>query len=107
MAHDAGFETSPGEMGAQFQKMQQELATAQQELANETVEVTAGGGAVRIEMSGTQEIRKVTISQELMKENDPGTLEDLIALAVNQAIHESQVMAARRLGPIQNLIDLP
>ncbi len=90
-------------MMAQLQKMQEELARAQEELAEEMVEVTAGGGAVRVVMSGTQQCRQVEISPELLQAGDHEMVQDLVQLAVNQAIHESQVLAARRLGPLSNM----
>jgi DNA-binding YbaB/EbfC family protein len=87
-------------MMAQLQKMQQQLEQAQEELADEMVEVTTGGGAVRIKMSGTQRCHQVTIDPALLEEADAEMLQDLVLLAVNQAIHESQVVAARKLGPL-------
>lgn len=87
-------------MLAQVQRMQAELDQAQQELAEETVEASAGGGGVRIVMTGTQECRTVTIAPELMTAGDIGMLQDLVLLAVNQAIKDSQLLAARRLSPL-------
>lgn len=87
-------------MLAQVQRMQAELEQAQQELAEETVEASAGGGGVRIVMTGTQECRTVTIAPELMTAGDIGMLQDLVLLAVNQAIKDSQLLAARRLSPL-------
>lgn len=91
-----------GEAGlmAQLQQMQDQLQQAQQELADETVEVTTGGGSVRIVMNGTQECHQVVIDPKLLEDGDVEMLQDLVLLAVNQAIHESQVLAARRLGPL-------
>lgn len=89
---------------AQLQKAQEELERAKEELAKEMVEVTAGGGAVKIVMSGTQRVHKVEIDPALIAEGDVQMIQDLILLAVNQAIHESQVVAARRLGPITNVL---
>lgn len=92
------------EMGAgwmaQIQQLQQQLEKTKEELAKETVEAGAGGGAVKVIMSGTQECQSVEIAPHLLEEGDVEMLQDLIMLAVNQAIHDSQVMAARRLGPL-------
>ncbi|MFP3854166.1 MAG: YbaB/EbfC family nucleoid-associated protein [Anaerolineales bacterium] len=90
----------PKGMMDQLQKMQKQLEEAQEQLAEEMVEVTTGGGAVRIKMSGTQQCHQVTIDPELLAEGDAEMLQDLILLAINQAIHESQVVAARKLGPL-------
>jgi DNA-binding YbaB/EbfC family protein len=91
-----------GEQGmmAQLQKMQQELAKAQSDLDEQTIEASAGGGAVKVVMSGTQECRSVTIAPSLLESGDASMLQDLVLLAVNQAIQDSQLLAARRLGPL-------
>jgi DNA-binding YbaB/EbfC family protein len=87
-------------MMAQLQKMQQELAKAQSDLAEQTIEASAGGGAVKVVMSGTQECQSVTIAPSLLESGDASMLQDLVLLAVNQAIQDSQLLAARRLGPL-------
>jgi DNA-binding YbaB/EbfC family protein len=84
----------------QLQKMQGNLLRAQEELKTEMVEASAGGGAVRIVMSGTQVCQEVTIDPGLLEAGDAEMLQDLVMLAVNQAIHDSQAMAARKLGPL-------
>jgi DNA-binding YbaB/EbfC family protein len=99
--------TGPGNMMAKMQELQQQLMQTQEELAQETVEASAGGAAVRVIMSGTQECRQVIIDETLLQEGDVGMLQDLILLAVNQAIHDSQALAARRLGPLTGGLGLP
>lgn len=94
-------------MMAQIQKLQDELERAQTELADEVIVASAGGGAVKVTMSGTQECRAVEISASLMEEGDTEMLQDLVMLAVNQAIQDSQVMAARHLGPLAGGMGLP
>ncbi|NIS78865.1 MAG: YbaB/EbfC family nucleoid-associated protein [Anaerolineales bacterium] len=94
-------------MMSQFERLQEELSRAQAELAEETVEASAGGGAVRVVMSGTQECREVHVAHHLILERDVEMLQDLILLAVNQAIHDSQVLAARRLDPLTGGLGLP
>jgi hypothetical protein len=96
-----------GGMMAQLQRMQEELQRTQQELAEEQVEATAGGGAVKVVMSGTQECQGVVIDPSLLAENDVEMLQDLIMLAVNQAIHNSQALAAQRLGPLTGGMSIP
>lgn len=90
----------PGGMREQLKRMEEQLQQAQRALADEMVEVTTGGGAVRIKMSGTQECHQVSIDPDLLVEADAEMLQDLLLLAINQAIHESQVVAARKLGPL-------
>lgn len=87
-------------MLSQFQRLQEQLTQAQEELAQETIEASAGGGAVRVVMSGTQECQQVTIAPDLIDEGDIEMLQDLVLLAINQALHDSRVLAARRLGPL-------
>jgi nucleoid-associated protein EbfC len=80
--------------------MQAELAQAQADLADQTIEASAGGGAVKVVMTGTQECRSITIDPGLMQSGDASMVQDLVLLAVNQAIRDSQLLAARRLGPL-------
>lgn len=90
----------PGGMMAQLQKMQQQLAEAQAKLAEETVTATAGGGAIKVVMTGDQKCRSVEISPELLNEADAEMLQDLVLSAVNLALEQSRELAAQRLGPL-------
>ena len=87
----------------QVQKMQQEMQEAQEALEHETVEVSAGGGAVTIVITGHQRIQAIDTEDEEWLTD----LQDLLTVAVNQAIEQSQVMAAERMeaitGPLQNM----
>ncbi len=87
-------------MMAQVQELQEKLVQAQEDLADLTVDVSTGGGAVRLVMSGTQECREVTIDADLLEAGDVEMVQDLILLAINQAVQESQALAAKRLGPL-------
>ncbi len=93
---------STGSMGMmqQLQKLQEQMEIAQAQLAEETVTVTAGGGAVSITMTGNQNCRAVTIDAELLKDGDVEMLQDLILAAFNGALEKSRQMAADRLGPL-------
>ena len=97
-----GKASRPGgkDLMSQMQNLQDRLMKAQNDLATEMVEASAGGGAVTVRMSGTQECHQVVIDPSLFESGDVEMLQDLLMLAVNQAIHDSQVMAARRLGPL-------
>ncbi|MEJ2550240.1 MAG: YbaB/EbfC family nucleoid-associated protein [Anaerolineales bacterium] len=90
-----------------FKQLQERLEQTQAELAEETVEASAGGGAVRIVMSGTQQCRAVHISPELFEEADVEMLQELVMLAVNQAVQDSQVLASNKLGPLTGGLGLP
>lgn len=94
-------------MMAQIQKLQEELQQAQAELADEVVTASAGGGAVKVIMTGTQECRGVEIASNLIQDGDLEMIQDLVMLAVNQAIQDSQVLAARRLGPLTGGMGIP
>ena len=93
----------PGNPGAmrQLQKMQEDLAKAQEALAEETVEVEAGGGAIKVVITGDQHVKSVTIKPEALDTGDPewaNDLQDLLVVAVNQAIEKSQALAAERMN---------
>jgi DNA-binding YbaB/EbfC family protein len=88
------------DLNAQMKQLQNQLVQAQADLARDNVEASAGGGAIRIVMSGTQECQSVRIDPSLMQAADVEMLQDLVLLAVNQAIHDSQALAARKLGPL-------
>ena len=79
----------------QAQELQAKLAKAQQELSNTTVEVSSGGGAVKVTIDGQQNIQSVKISPEVINPDDVELLEDLVLTAVREAIAKSQELAAK------------
>jgi DNA-binding YbaB/EbfC family protein len=87
-------------MMMQLQKMQQQLAEAQAKLAEETVSATAGGGAIKVTMTGDQKCKSVEISADLLKDADAEMLQDLVLSAVNLALDQSRELASQRLGPL-------
>jgi nucleoid-associated protein EbfC len=91
----------------QAQQLQAKLIKAQQELAEATTEVTAGGGAMKIVIDGKQQIRSVTISPEVISSGDVEMLQDLIMAGVNEAINKSQEMASERLGKLTGGLNIP
>jgi DNA-binding YbaB/EbfC family protein len=82
----------------QVQQMQAEMAKAQEELANETVEASAGGGMVTVKATGALEIVDVKIASEAIDPDDPELLSDMVVAAVNEAIRSAQSLAESRLG---------
>lgn len=102
MAKGKGRGSTPSMRGMmeQVQRMQEEMERAQEALGDEVVEASAGGGAVKIVMSGTQECKGVFIDPDLAQESDVDMLQDLVMLAINQAIQDSQQLAANKLGPL-------
>ena len=87
-------------MMKQVQQMQAEMAKAQEELKHESVEASAGGGMVKVTMSGDMNLREITISPEAIDPDDPELLQDMVTAAVNEAIRAAQELAASKLGPL-------
>ncbi len=96
-----------GGMMQQIQKMQQDMMKAQQELENETLEVSAGGGAITVVITGHQRIQSITVKPEVVNPEDVEMLQDLLVAAINQAIEKSQAMAAERLEGLTGGLNLP
>ena len=97
---------NPANMMAQMQKMQQDMAVAQDALADETITVTAGGGAISIEITGHQRVEAITLNPEVVDPEDVEMLQDMLVAAVNQAIEQSQAMAAQRMEGLTGGLDL-
>ena len=91
---------NPTNMLAQVQKMQQDMATAQEALADEVITVTAGGGVISIDVTGHQRIQKIEIDAELIDPEEKEMLQDMLVAAVNAAIEQSQTMAAEKMEGI-------
>lgn len=91
---------------AQAQKMQQQLAEAQQELATKTFEGTAGGGMVTATVTGAQELVAISISPEVIDPEDVEMLEDLVVAAVRQAFEAAATAASDQLGGLTGGLDL-
>ena len=92
-----------GGMMQQLQKMQQDMEKAQVELESETVEVSVGGGALTIVITGHQRIQSININPDIIDVEDEDwatDLQDLLVAAVNQAIEQSQTMAAEKMENI-------
>jgi DNA-binding YbaB/EbfC family protein len=82
----------------QMQQMQAEVAKAQEELAGETVEATAGGGMVTVKATGALEIVEIKIDPKAIDPDDPELLADMIQAAANEAIRSAQALQEQRLG---------
>jgi DNA-binding YbaB/EbfC family protein len=92
----------PGGMGMmnQLQKLQEQLAQAQAQLAEETVSASAGGGAVEVTVTGDQRCTAIKIDPDVLQDADVEMLQDLFLTAFNAALDKSREMAAQRLGPL-------
>jgi DNA-binding YbaB/EbfC family protein len=82
----------------QAQQMQTEMAKAQEELAGETVESSAGGGLVRVTATGAGDITAIKIDPKAIDPDDPELLEDMVLAAVTEALRSSQALAQSKLG---------
>ncbi|HLT97808.1 MAG TPA: YbaB/EbfC family nucleoid-associated protein [Acidimicrobiia bacterium] len=90
----------------QAQKMQEQLAAAQQELASRTFEGTAGGGVVTATVSGNQELISVAIDPSVVDPDDVEMLQDLVVAAVNQGMKAAAEAAGDQLGGLAGGLDL-
>ena len=87
----------------QAQQMQTEMTEAQDKLKDEVVDASAGGGMVKVKMSGDLRLLEVTIDPEAIDPEDPELLSDMVVAAVNEAIRSAQELAANRMGGIAGL----
>ena len=87
-------------MMQQIQRMQKQMEEAQAKLAEATVSATAGGGAIKVTMTGDQKCKYVEISPEFLKDADAELLQDMVLSAVNLALDESRALQEKMMGPI-------
>jgi len=91
----------------QAQQMQSQLAKAQEELETETVEASAGGGAVKVIATGKQTIASIVIDPAAVDPDDVDILQDMVLAAINEALNKSQELVQERLGAITGGFKLP
>jgi DNA-binding YbaB/EbfC family protein len=94
------------QMLAQVQRMQQQMAAAQEQLKGEVVEATAGGGMVSVQVSGDLEVKAIRIDPAAVDPQDPEILADMLVAAVNEALRMAQELAASKLGAAGGGLDL-
>ena len=99
-----GFNRAPAMGGnpmmAQLQKLQAQMALAQEQLAVETITASAGGGAIKITMTGDQKCKSVEIDPDFLKDSDAEMLSDMVLTAVNMALEQSKDLQEKRMGPL-------
>lgn len=88
----------------QAQKMQQDMAKAQEELAETEVEAEAGGGMVKVVMGGDRKVSSITIKPECVDPDDVEMLEDLVLAAINEAQNEVDKLTQEIMGPYSNML---
>jgi DNA-binding YbaB/EbfC family protein len=96
-----------GDLQKMAREMQANMAKAQEDLAAATVEGTAGGGAVVVVLTGTQDIKSVKIQKDAVDPNDVETLQDLVLAAFSDALKKSRELAAERLGGVTGGLKIP
>ena len=91
----------------QAQQMQEEMEKVQEELEDKTVEATSGGGAVTVTVNGKKEIVSIKIQPEAVDPDDVETLEDLITVAVNDAVKQADEMMAEGMSAVTGGLNIP
>lgn len=95
------------QMMKQAQRMQAEMARVQDELKNERVEASVGGGAVKVTITGELQVESITIDPSAVDAEDISMLEDMVAAAVNEAIRQAQDLAGRKMSAVTGGLGLP
>lgn len=96
-----------GNLQRMAMQMQQDMARVQAELETATVEGSAGGGAVRVTVTGKQELVGLVIDPAAVDPDDVEMLQDLVMSAVNEALRASQDMATERMGAVTAGLRIP
>ena len=98
---------SMGNMMKQAQKLQAKMLRLQEDLADKTVEATAGGGMIKIVANGRQQILSIQIEKEVVDPDDVEMLQDLIIAAINDALAKSQEMVSGEMGKLTGGLKIP
>jgi len=96
-----------GNMMKQAQKLQSKMTKMQEELADKTLEATAGGGMVKVVANGSQQITAITIEKEVVDPEDVEMLQDLVLAAANDALSKSQEMVSSEMSKITGNMNIP
>lgn len=94
-------------MMKQVQKMQSDMAKLQDQLGDMVVEATAGGGAVKITMTGKQEVKGIEIDPDILTPDDVEMIQDLLMAAFNEALRKSQDLANGEMSKITGGMKVP
>ena len=96
-----------GNMMKQAQKMQAEMARVQEELTEERVEASVGGGVVKAVMTGDLKLERVVIDPAAVDPDDVAMLEDMVAAAVNEALRQAQELASSKMSQVTGGMNIP
>lgn len=91
----------------QAQQMQAKLIRIQQELAQKTVQGSAGGGMVTVTVNGRGEVLAITIEQEIITPNEVGMLQDLIVAATNDGLRRAKEISRQEMGKLTGSMNIP
>jgi DNA-binding YbaB/EbfC family protein len=94
-------------MMKQVQEMQKQMAKAQEELAGEKVEASAGGGMVKVTVTGDLQITSIKVDPSAVDPDDVEMLEDMILAAVNEALRSAQDLASKKMGGLTGGLNIP
>jgi DNA-binding YbaB/EbfC family protein len=95
-----------GQMLKQVQKMQQDMAAAQEQLKHEEVQASAGGGMVTVTVSGDLVVKSITIDPAAIDPDDADMLQDVVLAAVNEGLRSAQELAATKMSGLTGGLDL-
>ena len=96
-----------GNMMKQVQKMQKQMAKLQEELAARTLEVTSGGGMVRVEVNGKKELVDLEVDPAAVDPDDLEMLQDMIIAAVNEGLRKVDEMVMQEMQKVTGGLKLP
>lgn len=95
------------DMLKQMQQMQSQMGKIQEELGSEKVEASAGGGAVKVVVSGKQEVLEIKIDPSAVDPEEVSMLEEMITIAVNDALSKASALANQRMGSLTSGLQIP
>lgn len=96
-----------GKMMKQVQQAQVKMAEVQEELKSESVEASAGGGMVKVVMTGDMQVKSVQIDPAAVDPEDVELLNDMVAAAMNEAVRAAQELAANRMAAVTGGMNIP
>ncbi len=96
-----------GNLMKEAQRLQQQMAELQEQVAQKKVQATAGGGMVTVEANGRQEIVAIKIDPEVVSQDDVAMLEDLVLAACNEALRKSRELVQQELGRLAGGLKIP
>ncbi len=102
-----GIPGNMNQMMKQVQKMQRDMERTQQELEQRVFEVSAGGGAIRVKVSGKKELTEITLDPGIVDPEDVEMLQDLILVAVNEALKTAEAEISKEMGKVTGGMNLP